>query len=182
MSARLPGYIASLLFLCVINIWEFYSTTCGSLLASRIVGGFLTAAADTPVPSVVADVFFFHERGHVMMFFNLAISSGAFLGLLVNAYITQNWGWEWMCGVMAILSGANFLLALVLVKETAYVVEPEGRDARKLACEYAPRRTWTTPLGFSIVYDRNAHFFGWHIRRSSQSLPAWSVGCLLVGT
>lgn len=156
-----PGYLASLLFLCATNIWGFYSTTFGSLLASRVVGGFLTSAADAPVPSAVADLFFFHERGHVMMFFNLAISSGAFLGPLANAYITQYWGWKWICGVMAILSGATFLLALLLVKETAYVDGPEGRDLQKPLCDYAPKRTWTASLGFSIGYDRNAHFIGW---------------------
>lgn len=156
-----PGYLAALLFLCITNIWSFYSTTYRSLLASRIVGGFLTAAADAPVPSVVADLFFFHERGHVMMCFNLAISSGAFLGPLINAYLTEYLGWKWICGVMAIASGVTFLFALVLVKETAYVVGLEGRDLEKPASEYLQKRTWGASLGFSAGYDRNATFFRW---------------------
>lgn len=113
------------------------------------------------MPSVVADLFFFHERGHVMMYFNLAISSGAFLGPLINAYLTQYLGWKWMCGVMAIAAGATFLVALVLIKETAYVVGPEGRDLEKPASAYDPKRTWGASLGFSVGYDRDAAFFRW---------------------
>ncbi|KAF3768981.1 MFS general substrate transporter [Cryphonectria parasitica EP155] len=159
-----PGYLASLVFLCVTNVWGFYSTTYGSLLASRIVGGFLTAAADAPVPSVVAELFFFHERGHGMMFFSLALSCGAFLGPLFNAYITQYLGWKWMCGVMAIVSGATFFVALFLLKETAYVVGPEGRDLEAPASAYAPRRSWLASLGFTIGYNQHASFFGWVAR------------------
>lgn len=161
ITGKRPGYLASMLFLCVTNIWSYYSKTYGSLLASRIVGGFLTAAADAPVPSVVADLFFFHERGHAMMFFNLAISSGAFLGPLINAYITQYLGWKWMCSVMAILSGTTFIVALFLVKETAYVTGPEGRDLEKPESEYGPKRTWWSSLGFGLGYNKEASFFGW---------------------
>lgn len=156
-----PGYLAALFFLCVTNLWGFFSTTYGSLLASRILGGFLTAAADAPVPSVVAELFFFHERGHTMMFFNLALSSGAFLGPVFNGYITQYWGWKWICGVMAILSGTSFLVALLLLVETAYVVGPEGRDLEKPAEAYAPKKAWRASLGFSAGYDRHAGFFTW---------------------
>ncbi|KAI3398678.1 hypothetical protein diail_8717 [Diaporthe ilicicola] len=156
-----PGYLASLLLLCVTNIWSYFSTSYGSLLASRIVGGLLTAAADAPVPSVVADLFYFHERGHMMMFFNVAISSGAFLGPLINAYITQYAGWKWMCGVMAITSGITFLVAVVLVKETAYVVGDGGRDLNKPVEAYPPKKAWVSSLGLTAGYDKHAHFFGW---------------------
>lgn len=156
-----PGYLASTLFLCVTNIWSYYSTTYGSLLASRIVGDFLTAATNAPIPSVVADLFFFHERGHAMMFFNLAISSGAFLGPMFNAYITQYLGWKWMCSVVAIPSGTTFIVALFLVKETAHVTGPEARDLEKPESEYAPKRTWASSLGLGLGFYREASFFGW---------------------
>lgn len=159
-----PGYLLSLLFLCVINIWSFFSTTYGSLLASRIVIGFLTSAAEAPVSSVVADLFFFHERGHALMFFNLAISSGAFLGPLINAYITQYLGWKWMCGVMAILSGATFVVALLLIKETAYIVGPEGRDLGRPESAYPPKKTWAASLSLTAGYNKNASFFGWVVQ------------------
>lgn len=156
-----PGYLLSLLSLCAINIWGFFSTTYGSLLASRIMGGFLTAAAEAPVSSVVADLFFFHERGHALMFFNLSISSGAFLGPLINAYITQYLGWKWICGVMAIISGATFVGAVFLIRETAYVAGTGGQDLSKPESAYPSKVTWPSSLGLTAGYDGNASFVGW---------------------
>lgn len=156
-----PGYLVSYLFLCVTNIWGYYSTSYESLLASRVASGFLTAASDAPVSSVVADLFFFHERGHAMMFFSLAISAGAFVGPLFNAYITEYLGWRWICGVMAIVSGVSFVGSIFLVKETAYIVGPEGRDLTRAESDFPPKRTWKSSLGFSVGYDRRASFFKW---------------------
>lgn len=163
ITGKRPGYLASILFLCLTNIWSYFSTSYSSLLASRIVGGFLTAAADAPVPSVVADLFFFHERGHMMMFFNVAISSGAFLGPLINAYTTQYAGWKWMCGVQAIVSGVTFVVAVFLVKETAYV-PGSTRDLDKPESAYRPKRGWMASLSLTSGYDRHASFFSWVAR------------------
>ena len=81
---------------------------------------FMSAAADATVPSVVADLFYFHKRGHCMMMFHTAISAGVFLVPLINAYIVQYAGWRWMCGYMAIAASATFLVGLFTVHETAY--------------------------------------------------------------
>lgn len=121
----------------------------------------MTAAAEAPVSSVVADLFFFHERGHALMFFNLSISSGAFLGPLINAYITQYFGWKWICGVMAIVSGATFVAGLLLIKETAYVVGSEGRNLSKPESAYPSKAAWASSLSLTAGYDRDASFFGW---------------------
>jgi MFS family permease len=155
-----PTYLMSLLFLCVTSIWSFFAGSYGNLLASRIVGGFLSAAADAPVPGVVTDLFYYHQRGHTMMMFNLAISLGAFLGPLINAYIVQYAGWKWMCGVMAIVSGVTFLAAIILIKETAYVTE-SPRDLDKPESEYAPKRSWLASLSLTAGYDKQASFFAW---------------------
>jgi MFS family permease len=158
-----PSYLLGILFLCVTNIWSYFSTSYGNLLASRVVGGFLTAVADAPVPSVVADLFYFHERGHTMMMFNVAISAGAFLGPLINAYITQFAGWKWMCGVMAIASGVTFLAAVILVKETAYLVEGP-RDLEKPSSGYPAKRGRMASLSLTRGYDKHASFFHWVTR------------------
>jgi MFS family permease len=71
-----PVYLASLLLLMATSIWGYFTHSYGSLLASRILGGFMSAAADATVPSVVADLFYFHKRGHCMMMFHTAISAG----------------------------------------------------------------------------------------------------------
>jgi len=45
-----PVYLASLLLLVATNIWGYFAHSYGSLLASRLLGGFFSAAADATVP------------------------------------------------------------------------------------------------------------------------------------
>lgn len=177
-----PIYLVSILFLCVTNIWGYFSTSYGSLLASRIVGGFLTAAADAPVPSVAADLFYFHERGHAMMIFHFAISTGAFVGPFFDAYITEYVGWRWICGVMAIVSGVSFLFAAVLIRETAYVVVEGPRDLEKPASAYPGKIGWLAYLSLTRGFNKRASFFGW-VFETVKILgypPVWIAG-LTVG-
>ncbi|KAJ5991773.1 hypothetical protein N7451_007497 [Penicillium sp. IBT 35674x] len=177
-----PVYLLSILFLCVTNIWSYFSKSYGNLLASRLVGGFLTAASDAPVSSVAADLFYFHERGRTLMIFNIAISSGAFLGPFINAYITQYLGWPWMCGVMAIVSGATFIVAILLVKETAYIVPDGVRDLDRSAETYAPKKSWAASMSLTDGIDRDASFFKWAFETAQLIAypPIWFSG-LTVG-
>ncbi|KAF2115638.1 major facilitator superfamily domain-containing protein [Lophiotrema nucula] len=176
-----PVYLISLLCLCITNVWSYFSHSYGSLLASRIVGGLMTAAADALVPSLVADLFYFHERGHALMIFHFAISAGAFGGPFINAYITQYAGWRWICGVMAILAGATFVMGLVLIRETVYIVDG-ARDLEKPEDEYAPKRGWAAGLSLRRGFNPRESFFGWVLRTISLIAypPVWIAG-LTVG-
>jgi MFS family permease len=119
----------------------------------------MSAAADATVPAVVADLFFFHERGHYMMVFHTAISAGVFLGPLINAYIVQYAGWRWMLGFMAIAAGVTFVIGIFSIHETAYV-----RDEATLglpALEFGEKRSWWKALSVVDGYDGQASFWQW---------------------
>ena len=181
LIGKRPVYLTSILFLCITNIWSYFSSTYASLLASRIIGGLMTAAADAPVPSLVADLFFFHERGHAMMIFHFCISAGAFGGPFINAYLTQYAGWRWMCGFMAIVSGVTFLVGLATIRETSYVVRAP-RDLEKPESEYEEKRPWIAELSFTRGFNPEASFFGWLLKTVSLVTypPVWIAG-LTVG-
>jgi MFS family permease len=80
-----PVYLLSLLSLVLTNIWSYYASTYSNLLASRLVGGFLAAAADATVPAIVADLFFAHERGACMIIFHM------------GACFWDRWGMRILC-------------------------------------------------------------------------------------
>jgi MFS family permease len=48
------------------------------------------------------------DRGHYMMIFHLALTSGLFVGLLINTYIIQEQNWRWMCYLLAVTVGVVF--------------------------------------------------------------------------
>ena len=154
-----PVYLSSLLLLVATNIWGYFAHSYGSLLASRLIGGFCSAAADATVPAVVADLFYFHERGHCMMMFHTAISAGVFLGPLINAYLVQYAGWRWMCGFMAIAASATFLVGLFSIHETAYSRDKVVLELPESA--YPSKRNFVSRLSFTKGYDPDASFFGW---------------------
>lgn len=150
-----PIYLLSLLCLCLTNIWSFYAASYANLLTSRLIGGFLAAAADATVPAVVADLFFAHERGGCLMMFHCAVSAGVFLGPLANAYIVQYAGWRWMCGGMAIVAGVTFAVGCVSIHETTY-----RRD--ELPSEVTPKqKKWWETLKLGTGYDPEASFWKW---------------------
>ena len=131
-----PVYLIAMLLLVVFNIWSYEAKSFSSLLAARILSGFAAAAGDAPVPGVVADMFFAHERGFVMMFFQLALSFGFFIGPLINSYIIQDTeSWRWACGWIAVAGGINWLVAVFMIHETSY----PNRDVSVPAANYHPK-------------------------------------------
>ncbi|KAL1594441.1 hypothetical protein SLS60_010201 [Paraconiothyrium brasiliense] len=114
---------------------------------------------DAVVPSLVADLFYFHERGRALMIFHTAISIGAFGGPFINAYIVQYAGWRWMCGAMAIAGGATFVVGFVTIRETHYA-EHGHRDLLKPEVEYATKRSWIAELSLTRGFNRNESFLG----------------------
>ncbi|KAJ6049162.1 hypothetical protein N7499_004000 [Penicillium canescens] len=115
-----PVYLVAMLGLCMMNVWSSQAMSYGELLASRILSGFAAAAADATVPAVVADMVAPQDRGHYMMFFHLAMTSGLFLGPLINAYLVQEENWRWMCYFLAIAVGVIFIVAIFTIRETSY--------------------------------------------------------------
>ncbi|KAI9648039.1 hypothetical protein NHQ30_002667 [Ciborinia camelliae] len=154
-----PVYLSSLLLLVGTKIWGYFARSYVNLLASRIVDGLVSGAAEATIPSVVADLFYFHERGHCMMLFHIAISAGIFLGPLINGYIVEYAGWRWMMGFLAILAATTFVIGIFTIHETAY---PREKAILSLPeNEYPPKRSRLSDLSLSIGYNPDASPLKW---------------------
>jgi MFS family permease len=145
-----PVYLMAMLALSMMNVWSSQATSYNELLASRIVSGFVAAAADATVPAVVADMVPVKDRGHYMMFFHLAMTAGLFVGPLINAYLVQEQNWRWMCYFLAIAVGVVFLIAIFTIRETTYLKKHKAELARKKS-----QVEWLSVTG---GYNRNASF------------------------
>ena len=153
---RRPVYLVAIFLLMIFNIWSHEAKSFSSLLAARILSGFAAAAGDAPVPALIADMFFVHERGFVLMFFQIALSCGFFIGPLINSYVFQDTrSWPWACGWIAIAAGINWLAAVFLVHETTYL----DRDVTAPAERYGPKRSFFANMGVTIGFNRQPSFF-----------------------
>ena len=150
------AYLVAIFLLMIFNIWSYEAKSFSSLLAARILSGFAAAAGDAPVPALIAEMFFVHERGFALMFFHLALSCGVFIGPLINSYIIQDTkSWQWTCGWIAIAAGANWLTALFLFHETAY----HRRDVTAPAETFGPKRSFLANMSLTVGFNKQASFF-----------------------
>lgn len=149
-----PVFLIALPMLAGANVWASKTHSFNSLLASQIVSGFAGAAAESSVPAVAADLFFVHERGAVLMIFHMALSFGAFLGLLINSYVVQYSSWRMCCDWIAIACGATWIISLFTVHETSY----HKRDVDAPFDSYEPKKSWVQKLNVVSGYNEDPGF------------------------
>lgn len=138
-----PVYLMSMLSLCMMNVWSSQASSYNELLASRILSGLAAAAADATVPAVVSDMVAPHDRGHYLMMFHLALTSGLFVGPLINAYLVQEENWRWMCYFLAVAVGVVWVVAVFTIRETTYLV------ARPRVAKRTHRQWMSLTLGYN---------------------------------
>jgi MFS family permease len=150
-----PVFLMALPLLVASNVWSMKTNNWNSLLAASIVSGFASSAGEGPVPALVADLFFVHQRGTAMMIFHMALSCGFFLGPLINAYVVQfssfRVSFEWI----AIAAGVTWVVAIFTVNETAYY----NRDVKAPESAYGPKNTFVQRMGVTIGYNKDQNIF-----------------------
>jgi MFS family permease len=77
-------FLLPLFILVAGNMWSLKTHDFNQLLAVSDLSGFTSSAGEAVFPAFVADLFFVHEQGTVMMIFHMALSSGFFLGPLID--------------------------------------------------------------------------------------------------
>ncbi|KAJ9609082.1 hypothetical protein H2200_006853 [Cladophialophora chaetospira] len=143
------------------SVWSCVAQSWGSLLGARILQGFGASSSEALGPTVVADLYFLHERGAKVGFYTLMIAGGSalggiFAGLIANA----NANWRWVFGMNTILTGINFICCALFQAETnfnrpAENESGEGLDASALAAiRSRTNGSWFRSLGVMSWYDR----------------------------
>ncbi|KAK7745338.1 hypothetical protein SLS53_002834 [Cytospora paraplurivora] len=132
---RRPVYIISYCIYLACTIWAIFDNTYAGFLASRIIMGIGSGAAETIAPITIADVFFLHERGAIMALYTSFLSVGVGFGMIIAGVITINHPWRVIYEVAAAFIGLILLLAAFAFPETAF-----NRDEQPLAdSQYLPQ-------------------------------------------
>ncbi|KAI5465860.1 major facilitator superfamily domain-containing protein [Mariannaea sp. PMI_226] len=117
---RRPVYLVSYLIYFGTALWLIFEKSYAGFLAGRIIMGFGAGAAETIAPITIADVFFLHERGAIMSFYNCALSVGVALGIVISGLITIDHNWRTIYQVSSALIGSVLILILLTFPETSY--------------------------------------------------------------
>jgi multidrug resistance protein len=94
------------------------ANSIGTLLVLRFFAGSFGSSPLTNAGGVVADIFPAHERGLAMSVFALAPSMGPTLGPFCAGFLSENQGWRWVMGLLAIFAGVMWIAGALFVPET----------------------------------------------------------------
>jgi MFS family permease len=84
-------------------------------------------------PAVVADCFFYHERGFWMGMYILASYLGINVGPLCAGFVVDSLGWRWTMWLTAILTGVILVFMLLVYPETLYINRHLPQSQRSIA-------------------------------------------------
>ena len=122
--------------------------TWGGILAARAFVGVGTSAGMGIGASVVADLYFMHERGRYMGIYVVFVSNGAHLAAVVGGFTALNIGWRWCYWLPAIILAGAWLVNLFCLPETLY-----HRDNVRGKSLQTQHKTWTQLLTFVHAVD-----------------------------
>lgn len=156
-----PVLILSSAIFFASSVWATVAHSWGSLFCARIVQGFGASSSEALGPSIIADLYFLHERGSKMGFYSFMIASGSALGGIFSGLVAQSThNWRWVFGMNAILTGVNFCLTVLFLTETNFqrpreYENGEGMEPSRLAAIRAQANlTWLQSLRLTSWYDR----------------------------
>ncbi|KAM0434499.1 hypothetical protein ACHAPT_003595 [Fusarium lateritium] len=132
---RRTVYLASYSVYFAMALALIFVESYPGFLAGRILLGFGAGAAETIAPITIADIFFLHERGAIMSFYNCALSVGVALGMVVSGLITIDHGWRTIYQVACALVGFVLVLIFFSFPETAYNRQYDQSDGSITAVE-----------------------------------------------
>lgn len=156
-----PVMIMCTLVFFVSSIWSAVAKSYGSLLAARCIQGFGASSSEALGPAIVADLFFVHERGLWMGFFQLMFCVGTALGAVFSGLVADaTTDWRWVFWKNVILTGVLFLFTILFQAETNFRRPPETESGEGLPESQLPAirarstATWTQSLSVTSYYDR----------------------------
>ncbi|KAI5846616.1 major facilitator superfamily domain-containing protein [Morchella snyderi] len=115
-----PVYLFSIILLFIGGIWNALATSADSFLGARVLQGFGLGAFETIVPSSIGDMYFVHQRGKRIAFYNLSFLGSTYFMPVLGGYISMHHGWRAQFQIISAFLGPIVFLIFFLVPEHAY--------------------------------------------------------------
>ncbi|KAJ9633870.1 hypothetical protein H2204_006656 [Knufia peltigerae] len=108
-------------FMCLIGtVIGASAENYNTLLAGRMIQGLGACAYESMLVAIVGDLYFVHERGLRVAFFNFCFASLNAIGSLIAGPITTKYGWRYMFYIYIPFIGLQVLLVVFGATETSF--------------------------------------------------------------
>ncbi|KAK0976331.1 MFS siderochrome iron transporter 1 [Friedmanniomyces endolithicus] len=111
-------YVTTYGALTAFNAGAAGSQNIATLIVLRFLAGAFGSSPLTNAGGVIADMFAAKQRGLAMALFAAAPFMGPVLGPIVGGFVGETIGWRWVEGIMAIFTGALWILGALFLPET----------------------------------------------------------------
>ncbi|KAK1566432.1 major facilitator superfamily transporter [Colletotrichum navitas] len=128
---RRPFYVISIAVMAAANFGGFLANTYPVLVLTRTVAGLFSSAMFTLVTATIADIFYVHQRGSAIAFWNIGLTVGGQLGQIVGGVVTDKLGISAVFGLAAVVFGALILPTYFIVLESAYFKRGDAIGSRQ---------------------------------------------------
>jgi len=113
-------FVISVAILMASDAWGTRATSYNSLLGARMLSGVGQAALECLTPSIVADLYFVHQRSRRVMAFLLFSGSGVFLGVVIAGQIAAVASWRNIFMGLAIAEGIMTVATFLFFHEPSF--------------------------------------------------------------
>lgn len=108
-------------FMCLLGtIIGCVAQDYNTLLAGRMIQGLGACAYESLLIAIVGDLYFVHERGLRIAFFNFCFASLNAIGTLIAGPITTKFGWRYMFYIYIPFIALQFILVVFCATETTF--------------------------------------------------------------
>ncbi|KAF8453827.1 major facilitator superfamily domain-containing protein [Terfezia claveryi] len=120
---RRPIYLLSTIFMFAGALWNslLKSPDVGGFVGARVLQGVGLGAFETLVITSIGDMYFVHERGKRIAFYNLLFFGVTYFTPVLSGYITAKHGWRMQFRIMAGLFIPALVMLFLFCPEHAFV-------------------------------------------------------------
>lgn len=113
-------FLLAMLIMCAADAWASKTKSYGELLGARILSGAGQAAFECISSSVIADLYFVHQRGKRVGTFILLFGTGVYLGVPIGTQVIQHSSWRMAFAGLAITEGIMAIFIFLFFEEPMY--------------------------------------------------------------
>jgi multidrug resistance protein len=127
---RMPVYNCCNLLFVIFLVACALAPTLESLIVFRFLSGTFGACPLTNGGGSIADMISQEQRAAAMAAFSIGPLLGPIIGPVIGGVVADTLGWRWVFWLLAIFSGALFLLMLLAMRETYAPTILQGKTLR----------------------------------------------------
>ncbi|KAK5000281.1 hypothetical protein LTR28_013114, partial [Elasticomyces elasticus] len=118
LYGRLPVYHSCTLLFIILTVACALATNMNMLIGFRFLEGVFGACPITIGAGSIADMMPQEKRGGAMAIWIMGPLLGPVIGPVAGGYLSNAMGWRWVFWIIAIVSGASLIVALLTMRET----------------------------------------------------------------